>query len=122
MSMPKIVDHDARRNELAAAACEAIFLNGVEALKLTDVAEIAGYTTGALTHYFDSKDALMLEALDYAWGSIKTNMVEQLKSDNLDILEFLSELLPTDRDTQKAAMVWFHFWLRGIHNPELETL
>jgi len=117
--MPKIVDHDIRRAEFAAAACEAIFLNGIDALKLTDVAKVAGCTTGALTHYFDTKDALIIAAIDYAWSSIQTRMYEQLEADEVDALAFFSELLPTTREKQKANTVWFHYWLRSMHSPEL---
>ena len=117
--MPKIVDHDVRRTEFAAAACEAIFQKGIDALKLTDVAEFAGCTTGALTHYFDSKDALIIAAIDHAWDSVRTRMYEQLEADEIDALAFFSELLPTTREKQKANTVWFHYWLRSMHSPEL---
>ena len=117
--MPKIVDHEIRKAEFAAAACEAIFQHGIDALKLTNVATIAGCTTGALTHYFETKDELIIAAIDYAWSSIRKRMYEQLEQENVDALAFFSELLPTTREKQKANTVWFHYWLRSIHSLEL---
>jgi AcrR family transcriptional regulator len=58
--MPKVVDIAERRAELAAAAAELIARAGVGAATLRDVAAEAGWTTGALTHYFADKRELLL--------------------------------------------------------------
>jgi AcrR family transcriptional regulator len=58
--MPKVVDIAERRAELAAAAAELIARAGVGAATLREVAAEAGWTTGALTHYFADKRELLL--------------------------------------------------------------
>ena len=58
--MPKVVDIQERRAELAAAAAQLIARAGVGAATLRDVAAEAGWTTGALTHYFADKRELLL--------------------------------------------------------------
>ena len=58
--MPKVVDVAARRAELADAAARLIARSGVEAATMREVAAEAGLTTGALTHYFADKRALLL--------------------------------------------------------------
>jgi AcrR family transcriptional regulator len=58
--MPKFVDTDERRAELAAAAAQLIARSGVGAATMRDVAAEAGWTTGALTHYFSGKRELLL--------------------------------------------------------------
>ena len=58
--MPKVVDIDERRAELAAAAAQLIARAGVGAATMRDVAAEAGWTTGALTHYFADKRELLL--------------------------------------------------------------
>ena len=57
--MPKVVDIAERRNELAAAAAQLIARSGVGAATLREVAAEAGWTTGALTHYFADKRELL---------------------------------------------------------------
>lgn len=117
--MPRIVDHEARRIELAAAACEAIFRYGMDSLTLTDVGKVAGCTTGTITHYFDNKDALLLAALEHSWGTIKQRMDTRLEQDEHDALGFLAELLPMTAENRIAVVVWYHFWLLGLNNSIL---
>ena len=58
--MPKVVDIDGATTELAAAAAQLIARSGVGAATLREVAAEAGWTTGALTHYFADKRELLL--------------------------------------------------------------
>lgn len=73
--MPKIVDHDQRRQELAGAAVRIIARGGLEAATTRAVADEAGWSTGVLKHYFDGKDELLRHAL------------AELERRNLDRLE-----------------------------------
>ncbi|MFN9215273.1 MAG: helix-turn-helix domain-containing protein [Gemmatimonadota bacterium] len=58
MSRPR-GDHDERREVISRAAAAVIAERGLERLTLRDLAAELGVTTGALTHYFPSKDALV---------------------------------------------------------------
>ena len=60
--MGRSVDHEARREIFAAAALRVIMREGIAGLTVRDVAREAGFTAGALTHYFHSKDQLLIEA------------------------------------------------------------
>src|SRR5260370_33727298 len=60
--MAKSIDHDQQREIFAAAALEVITKEGIAGLTVRRVSEQAGDTTGALTHYFRSKDQLLLAA------------------------------------------------------------
>jgi AcrR family transcriptional regulator len=57
--MPKVVDVEARRVELAIAAARVIARNGICGTTMRDVAAEAGWTTGALTHWFSDKRELL---------------------------------------------------------------
>lgn len=58
-------DHDARRIEIAEAACRAILRLGIANAGLADIAREMGYTTGVLRHYFDDKEQLVLFAKNH---------------------------------------------------------
>ena len=60
--MAKRADHNERRDIFAAAALRVIMRAGVAGLTVREVAKEAGFTTGALTHYFTSKDHVLIEA------------------------------------------------------------
>jgi len=57
--VPRTVDTNERRAELAAAAARVIARSGVSGATMREVAAEAGWTTGALTHHFSDKRDLL---------------------------------------------------------------
>ena len=62
-NMPKIVDHAKRREEIAHVACQVVASYGFEQATVARIARAAGYTTGMVAHYYDSKQDIILAAL-----------------------------------------------------------
>ena len=60
--MPRVVDHEARRAEVAAVAADLIARRGLDGVSVRDVAAAGGYSTTVVTHYFASKRELLLQA------------------------------------------------------------
>lgn len=58
-SMPKRVDHSARRAAISAAVMRLLARDGLEAISLRHVATEAGVSTGQVQHYFPTKEAMM---------------------------------------------------------------
>jgi AcrR family transcriptional regulator len=56
---------DTRMHALLEAALEVFALRGYRTARLDDVAEVAGVTKGAIYHYFDTKEALLLGVVDH---------------------------------------------------------
>ena len=61
--MPKIVDHDKRRDEIALVACRVVAEGGFDQATIVRIAREAGYTTGMVAHYFDTKQDIIIAAL-----------------------------------------------------------
>jgi AcrR family transcriptional regulator len=57
--MPRVVDVEQRRAELAAAVARVIARSGIEGASMRQVAAEAGWTTGTLVHYFTNKRELL---------------------------------------------------------------
>lgn len=79
--MPKRVDHQERREHLAAALMRVAAAQGLESVSLRHVAAEAGVTAGMVQHYFPSKDAMMQFAMDTASARFEqriTGVVESL--------------------------------------------
>jgi len=61
--MPKIVDHAQRREEIALVTCRVVAEYGFEQATIVRIAREAGYTTGMVAHYFDTKQDIIIAAL-----------------------------------------------------------
>ena len=61
--MPKIVDHEQRRDEIALVACRVVAEYGFDQATIVRIAREAGYTTGMVAHYFDTKQDIIIAAL-----------------------------------------------------------
>ena len=61
--MPKIVDHEQRREEIALVACRVVAACGFDQATIVRIAREAGYTTGMVAHYFDTKQDIIVAAL-----------------------------------------------------------
>src|ERR1700679_2805282 len=59
--MPKKVDHTERGEAFLRAAYRVIKREGFAGVTVRSVAKEAGFTTGALVHYVDSMDQLLVE-------------------------------------------------------------
>src|SRR4030095_7790842 len=60
--MPKVAYHEERRAERCAAVWRLASREGLEAVTVRRVAEEAGWSTGAVVHYFSDKEELLLFA------------------------------------------------------------
>lgn len=120
--MPKIVDHDQRRKAIGAAAMKVIAERGLEATKLVDIARLAGVTTGAVTHYFSDKDAILMAALEMAYDTMFASMERVKEEENYSFLDIISKALPTTEESSIAMTVWLAFWSRSIAEPRVAKL
>jgi len=99
--MPKIVDADQRRLELAEAAARVIARSGVDAASMREIATEAGWTTGTLVHYFASKHELLdftLRASIERRSALRSERCRVSPSDALRAT--LTSALPTNDDTR----------------------
>ena len=107
--MPKIVDHDARRDEIAHVACRVVASHGFEQATVVKIAREAGYTTGMVAHYFDSKQEIILAALRLILRRIEERLVRPSAA-SAELLDLLAEALPLDAQRTTECAFWAAFW------------
>jgi TetR/AcrR family transcriptional repressor of bet genes len=120
--MPKVVDHQQRREELAAAVWRVAAREGLEAVTVRRVADEAGWSTGALVHYFADKEELVLFAFRTVADRVgrRVAATEERTSDPLELARaLLVEGLPLDRARQEEVRVWFAFLGLALTRPAL---
>jgi AcrR family transcriptional regulator len=119
--MPKQVDHQRRRRELAEAVCAVIAREGLEGASLRAVAEQAGWSIGSMRYYFATKAELLAFGLRHAAERIERR-IEQLPEEGTPLERLravLAELLPLDAARREEALVWLAFLAGAVVDPGL---
>jgi len=107
--MPKIVDHEVRRRQVAEIAAALIARCGLEGTKVRDIAALAGCSTSIVSHYFRSKHELLLSA--YRLRMERTSArVDEATEAGRDLAEILSGVLPLDEERTDSWRIWLAFW------------
>jgi AcrR family transcriptional regulator len=98
--VPKDVDHDERRLQIAQAATEIISESGVKGLSLRKVASRLGGSSTYVTHYYASKQALLDDLADQlmaGWESAVTVIEEGVDDPAVRLQKLVHWLLPLDQ-------------------------
>ncbi len=119
--MPRVVDHEESRAEFAQAVWRAIVELGIEATTVRTVAEYAGWSVGRLSHYFASKDDLLVYAMDFIGGKMQRRFDGHLQGlRGLAALRaVLGEVMPITKRAREEWVFWIAFWGRATQNPRL---
>jgi AcrR family transcriptional regulator len=111
--MPKIVDSDARRDQIAGALLRVAADRGLEAVSLRQVAAEAGVSAGMVQHYFRTKDEMLAFAMGQVVRSVGERLGAQVSDRPLDPRKFLHELLdqllPVGEERERNAKVSLAF-------------
>ena len=108
--MPKIVNHEQRRDENALVACRVVAQYGFEHATIVRIAREAGYTTGMVAHYFDTKQDIIVAALRLILRRIEERLTVGVEAQQPDLLALLTEALPVDETRYMECAVWIAFW------------
>jgi AcrR family transcriptional regulator len=122
--MPKIVDREQRRKELAAALWRLVVRDGIEAASIRRVAAEAGCSTGSLRHYCATHSELLAFAMESVMERV-TRRLEQVPRTlpPRRIAErALHEVLPLDDERRAEMQVWLAFTARALVDPELRAM
>jgi TetR/AcrR family transcriptional repressor of bet genes len=106
--MPKIVDHEQRRAQIALVACRVVARYGFDQATIVRIAREAGYTTGMVAHYFDSKQDIIIAALRLILRRVEERLTSGAAG--ADLLGVLSEALPVDEPRYTECAFWVAFW------------
>ncbi|HTZ92269.1 MAG TPA: TetR/AcrR family transcriptional regulator [Streptosporangiaceae bacterium] len=125
--MPKQVDHEERRREIAAAVVRLVTTRGIEAASLRTVASEAGVSMGAVQHYFTTKDEMLRFALAYGntlLGERATRLMAEQKpaSPRETFRLFFTLLIPLDEDSRAGARLWAGLISRGCVDEPTQQL
>jgi AcrR family transcriptional regulator len=115
--VPKVVDHDERRERIAEAAWRVIEREGPDGANLRRIAREAGYTTGVVTHYFRDKRDLMA----FAFGLVVERSTSRMAGAAAEAGAegALAQLLPLDEERRRETTVWLALMGSSLSDPDL---
>ncbi len=120
--MPRVVDHEHRRTEIARAAIGVIAEKGLVAATVRDVAEAASCSTGMVNHYFADKDALLLAAAKLAVDDLVSGFLAPAasgKSGPSVLRDQLLSTLPASSTVRPSHHVVVHLYAGALHSPAM---
>jgi AcrR family transcriptional regulator len=122
--MPKIVDWDAKRDEILSATWRVIARDGLARATITAIAREARCSRGILAHYFDDKADILGSALLMSHrrviARIDANTAGRRGLDALRVV--MLEALPIDEQRDLEAQIEISFWGRALGTPGLRDL
>jgi AcrR family transcriptional regulator len=122
--MPKIVDWDARRDEILSATWRVIARDGIARATIRAIAREADCSRGILAHYFDDKADILGSALVMSHRRVVARMDARAAGlSGLGALRVVMlEALPLDDERDLEAQIEISFWGRALGNEALRRL
>lgn len=118
--MPKIVDHDARREEIARALWRIVQRDGIGAVSVRTVAAEADSSAGAIRYYFPDQAGL----LSFAMELVSRRVTERIRAlqpsgePGAQAIRYLEEVIPLDQERQAEFEVWLAFVAQSLAETE----
>jgi AcrR family transcriptional regulator len=120
--MPKVVDRDEQRREIATQAAKWIAKRGLETLSLRSVAGAHGCSKGMVQHYFTDKEELLFGALQYVTEEYENRALKATKDlTGLSRIERrFAVILPLDEALRDEWVVRLAFYARAALVPQMQ--
>ena len=123
--MPKLVDHQERREAIAHALWRVVDQHGWTRATLREVAGEAEVSLGQLQHYFASRTAMLTFAMEFAADRTADRVTRGLAALDQpphprDVLRLvLTEMLPLHDDARASSRMSAAYVLEALHDPVL---
>jgi AcrR family transcriptional regulator len=115
-------EHGAR-DRILAAAVERIASDGIDDVRIARIAMDAGVSTSLVHYHFETREALLAEALDYSFelaGDVRIGEGEGEAPDHAHRLAaMVDQCLPYPGMLERDFILWVELWLRASRHPEL---
>lgn len=120
LGVPKRVDHDERRRQIADALWRVVGTSGFDAVSLRRVAAEAAVSMGLVQHYFRTREQMLLFAMDSAAEQVAqryTAALAELPDPPLPreaVRALLVQMLPLDEQRRGEGHSLFAFLAEGV--------
>ena len=112
------------RERILAAAVERIARDGIDGVRIARIAMDAGVSTSLVHYLFETRDALLEQALEYSYelaGDVRLG--PEGDAHNLDsvgrLAAMIDQFLPYPGMLERDWILWVELWLRAVRHPEM---
>ncbi len=126
--MPKRVDHEERRRQIADALLRTAATRGLHATRMREVAAEAGVSLRLVQYYFGTKEELMLAAMQHLaaqFGERALARIKRIKETENPvnprdvIAAILTEALPADDEGRTFTILYTAYFALSLTEPAL---
>ena len=112
------------RERILAAAVRRIASEGIDGVRIARIAMDAGVSTALVHYHFESRDALLAEALDYSYAHADDSRtaggeLPPGRSHAERLESMLDQCLPSTPELRDDWVLWVELWLRAVRHEEL---
>lgn len=111
------------RERILAAAVERIAGDGIDEVRIARIAMDAGVSTSLVHYHFETREALLEQALEYSYelaGDVRLGAGE---GDTLESVQRLAAMidqcLPYPGILERDWILWVELWLRAVRHPDM---
>ena len=126
--VPKRVDHEERRRQIADALLRTAAARGLHATGMREVAAEAGVSLRLVQYYFGTKEELLLAAMQHLaaqFGGRALARINRLRETQSPvnprdvIAAILTEALPADDERRTFTVLWTAYFALSLTEPAL---
>ena len=110
------------RRRILDAAVARIAREGIDEVRIARIATDAGVSAALVHYHFESRDALLVEALEHSYelaGDVRTIDVAAGAPAAERLRAIIESNLPVPGPQRDDWLLWVELWLRAARHPEL---
>jgi AcrR family transcriptional regulator len=112
------------RERILAAAVERIARDGIDEVRIARIAMDAGVSTSLVHYHFETRDALLEQALEYSYelaGDVRLG--PEGDAHHLDgvgrLAAMIDQCLPYPGMLERDWILWVELWLRAVRHEDM---
>ncbi len=111
------------RERILAAAVERIARHGIDEVRIARIAMDAGVSTSLVHYHFETREALLEQALEYSYelaGDVRLGPEGESELDTVTRLAaMIDQCLPYPGILERDWILWVELWLRAVRHSEM---
>ncbi len=108
------------------AAVRRIAREGIDEVRIARIAQDAGVSASLVHYHFESRDALLAEALEHSYeraGDVRIGVDDAATVPPAErLVAMIDQCLPAPGSLHDDFVLWVELWLRAARRPELRDI